>query len=458
MKRPLVILTSIFCLGVFISEIASFFILFVSALALVNIIICLIFFKSKLAGIFILLLIFSLGLAHSSTSRIFPRSHISRIGFYNGAEPYKVQGFICNQPQIKYGRTTFLFRAKEIEFNRFKQNACGDILVYVQGALDLCYGQDLVLRGSLSRPYFNRRNAYVLMRVKSAQDVIRLNKNSGFAFKRFALWLKSEIEKIIFRHTSVLTAGVIDAMLLGEKRNIPPLLYQSMMQTGTVHILVVSGFNVGLVGFVIFLSLKFLRIKRRVRSLLVIPVLLIYCLMTGVSAPVVRATIMGIFFIIGSLVKREPDIYNSLSLAALFILAINPQELFSISFQLSFISVISIVYIYPRFKSFLRIETLKIKFIRFITNSFLVSFSAWVGTMGLIAYNFKMFSPVTILANILIVPLATLITLCGLSLVFISLALPSLAPLFAASCEFLVSLLININAFLVHLPGAYLCW
>lgn len=85
----------------------------------------------------------------------------------------------------------------------------------------------------------------------------------------------------------------------------------------------------------------------------------------------------------------------------------------------------------------------------------MVSFSAWLGTMGLVAYYFKIFSPVTVLANIFIVPLASLITLCGFSLVIMDLILPVASIYFAYGSELIVALLLNINSLLIKLPGAH---
>jgi hypothetical protein len=119
-------------------------------------------------------------------------------------------------------------------------------------------------------------------------------------------------------------------------------------------------------------------------------------------------------------------------------------------------SVIAIAYLYPRLKSFLGQGPPGLKIIGFLREGLLVSFAAWLGTVGLVAYYFKIFSSVTVLANIFIVPLATLITLCGFCLVMASLTLTPLAPLFAAVCELTVGLLLGLNAFLIQLPGAYI--
>ncbi|MEK7224305.1 MAG: ComEC/Rec2 family competence protein, partial [Bacteroidota bacterium] len=215
------------------------------------------------------------------------------------------------------------------------------------------------------------------------------------------------------------------------------------------------GFNVGIVAFIINLLLKIMRIRRKARIILTVACLLIYCLATGATNPVIRATVMGIIFLLAYIFKREPDMYNSLASAALFILIINPRQLFDVGFQLSFASVLAIVYLYPKLRAFSRIAYIRVRILRFICEGSIVSFSAWVGTMGIIVYNFRIIAPVTILANILIVPLATLITLCGFALVLCGLFCPFLAGIFGTTTAMLITLLLNINAAVIRIPGAY---
>ena len=75
------------------------------------------------------------------------------------------------------------------------------------------------------------------MNMKSDADTFKLNINKGLVFKRIALRLKGKIEKVIYKHASFLTAAVMDAMILGEKRNIPWFVNSAMMKSGTLHIL-----------------------------------------------------------------------------------------------------------------------------------------------------------------------------------------------------------------------------
>jgi len=398
-----------------------------------------------------------LGCLLLKNSYILPQSHISKFIFYKNNTVYAAKGFINSQPRSKDGRITFMFTAQELQFNNRNHKCSGDILVQLKDAGDFSYGEALILRGSIHRPFkLYNKNISAIMRVSMPGSAVKLAKNYGQPIRRFAYYLKSRIEGIIYRKLSPLTAGILDAMVLGEKKNIPAVVYDTMVKSGTVHILVVSGFNVGVVAFIIVLLLKVLRVPRIPRYIIAMPCLIIYCLATGASSPVVRATVMAIFFLTGFLVKREPDMRNSLALAALFILLINPRELFSISFQLSFASVAAIVFLYPKLKAFFRAEAIKVRPLRFIAEGCLVSLSAWLGTFGIILYYFKVLSPVTVLANICIVPLATLITLSGFSLVVIALVFPALAGPFTWANELLVVLLLQANNLLIRLPCAYL--
>ena len=458
MKRPLIILTIIFCSGISVTSQVRINFLVTLFFSFAFLLAAAVFIKRELAfDICLCLLVFCLGLSHLTNYKILPRNHIIHSISYKNKETYSINGIILSQPQIKTNRTSFVFRTSR-----------GDIIAFVKGGVNLHYGDELILKGNLCRPptfgsskrnnyrnYLRGQGIYAMMNVPSKTAVISLSHNRGIALIKFAYWLKERIENIIYKNLPGLASSILDAMLLGERRNLPILINNSMIKSGTVHILVVSGFNVGIVAFILVLFLKLLKFPRKIRFCLSIPCLVVYCLMTGASAPVLRATVMAIVFLLSYLFKREPDIYYSLCIAVIFILAFNPLQLFEIGFQLSFASVISIVYLYPKIKSLLRFEGKKPGLLKFFFDGLLVSFSAWLGTMGFIAYYFMIFSPVTVLANIFIVPLATFISLSGIVLVFCGLISPILAPVFALPTEAAIAILLKLNAFLIQLPFAY---
>jgi competence protein ComEC len=458
-RKPLVVLALFFSLGIFLGDKIkiSLPVLFI-ALAIILVFVLFLFKKRCLFEILLFAFAFIFGMGLLKNSRVLPRCHISHFLSYKNESSYLVKGFINSEPALRNKKTSFVFRAQEIQAQDSNHTCCGNILVYLKTRREIFYGQELLLRGNLYRPFARKeynQNIGVLMNVKSELDMEILNKNKGFSVRRFALWLKNKIKERLFRCTDSLTAAIINAMVLGERSNIPWFVNNMMIKCGTIHILVVSGFNVGVVTFIIILFLKLMRLPRNLRFCLAILCLVLYCVMTGASTPVIRATLMAITFLIGFLIKREPDMYNSCAAALIFILMINPRQLFDIGLELSFASVLSIIYFYPKLKKVLRLNLFKIKLLRFIVEGFLVSLSAWLGTVALVAYYFKIFSPVSVLANIFIAPLAALITLCGFSLVLVSLISPFFSRIFASATELAVSLLLNTNALLIKIPGAY---
>ena len=477
MKRLLVGLAVFYGLGIILAGLIRLDFWLIMVIAIVVFIFASLGAKEKhLFLVLVLFLALLAGYLNLKNSYKLSRCHIRNFVSYKDNSLYYLKGFIASQPEFKNNHLWFILRTQEIQAEKLRYKCCGEVLVKMDFEQELNYGDNLTLIGNLDRSHsFNRsqgyrdflarQNIYLIMPILDRRQIIRQNlrpagENAGCRFCgagliRGCLWLRSYLEQVISRYLPDLPASILSAMVLGQKRNIPWLVNNSMIKSGTVHILVVSGFNVGIVAFIINLLLKILRLPRKARIILTAICLLIYCLITGATNPVIRATVMGLVFLAAYLLKREPDIYNSLVSAALFILMINPRQLFDIGFQLSFISVLAIVYLYPKLKALIHLEACRVKILKFITEGCLVSFSAWLGTLVIIALNFRIIAPVTVLANILIVPLATLITLCGFTLVLSGLIYPDLAILLSLPTAALITLLLNINAALIKLPFAF---
>lgn len=468
MKRPLVILAVFYCLGIILAGLLRVNFWIITAMAIVVFTVATFWVRKD--GIFLILILFLallIGYLSIKNSRVLSNCHLRKLVSYKDSSRYWLQGFVASQPEFKNNRLWFILQACQVQLDKMRSKCCGEVLVKMDFEQELNYGDNLILMGNLVRPpsfgpsqgyreYLARQGIYLIMPIKDHRQIIRQDKFNGVGLIRGCFWLRVYLEQVIHRYLSPVPASILAAMVLGQKRDIPWLVNNSMVKSGTVHILVVSGFNVGIVAFMINLLLKILRFGRKARIILTAICLFIYCLITGATNPVIRATVMGLVFLAAYLLKRDPDIYNSLVSAALFILVINPQQLFDIGFQLSFISVLAIVYFYPKLKALVHLASWRSKILKFIAEGCLVSFSAWLGTMVIIALNFRIISPVTVLANILIVPLATLITLCGFTLVLSGLVYPGLANLFSLPTTALITLLLNINAVLIKLPFAYI--
>jgi len=361
--------------------------------------------------------------------------------------------------------------------------------------VNVSYADRLILEGKLFRPYQAKNNRYSyrdylenqgiysILTVGKNRPIRYLGKSKGNPLKFLAYKIRDKSANLLSRNFSSTQAGIFSAMILGERSKIPNRIRRLFIQTGTVHILAISGLHVGIIAFILGLFLKVLRMKRRPRYLVIIFLLILYCLLTGARPSVIRATIMAAIFLVGFLLRREPKISHSLALAALIILIVNARQLFNIGFQLSFVSVISIVYLSPLIKNLLfrtqiptnptqihtdksaknRVKStiiyVKNKFLnkplRFFISALSVSLAAWLGTLPFIAYYFRIISPVTVLANLVVVPYFALVITLGFSLLIVGIVIPPLAPVFAASANLSIVILIQIIRFFNKIPFAY---
>jgi competence protein ComEC len=230
-------------------------------------------------------------------SQALPQSHVSNFVYYKNELFYSVKGNIISAPEKRGEETTFIFSLNELHFGKSSYRSCGKILVKVAAAKGLYYGQSLLLKGYMypvpsfqqqRKNYLLQQGVYCIMRVESQDLAVSFEQARGISLKGFSFRLKARAQEIISRYMPKLPASVLEAMVLGEKKDIPRLIYDSMVKAGTVHILVVSGFNVGIIIFIVALFLKLIRLPRKLRFVVVIPCLVIYCLLTGSSTPVVR--------------------------------------------------------------------------------------------------------------------------------------------------------------------------
>ncbi len=258
-----------------------------------------------------------------------------------------------------------------------------------------------------------------------------------------------------YKHTPA-GKGVTSAMVLGDKRGIPPLVKRTMLRTGTLHMLVVSGFNTGLVAFFALFLLKTVRVPKKVRLCLACCAVVVYCRATGTAPPVFRAAVMTTLLLSAYLLRREADLLNLLGCAAAVLLFCDPQMLFSVSFQLSFLSVFSIAVLCPLFRSFSGNRADGSRLLRWSKEAVITGFSAWIGTLPFVLLYFRLFSWVAVPANLLAVPLTSLITICGFCQILSVPFLPRLGGYFAFVSDTLVTALYCLLVFFERLPGAWL--
>ena len=138
-------------------------------------------------------------------------------------------------------------------------------------------------------------------------------------------------------------AALLLGLALGERSGLSARVQEAFSNTGTTHVLAVSGLHVVLVAFILFLILRIFRVPRRWAALGTCFGLVFYTLLTGSPPSIVRATIMAVAVLMGGMFERQGNGLNMLGLAGLLILFFWPQSLFDVGFQLSFAATAGIL-------------------------------------------------------------------------------------------------------------------
>ncbi|MDR2130803.1 MAG: ComEC family competence protein [Odoribacteraceae bacterium] len=211
------------------------------------------------------------------------------------------------------------------------------------------------------------------------------------------------------------TRALLQALCLGDRSNISPHVQTLFKESGTVHLLAVSGLHTGAIYLLLTYVTGFLGLPKRVQAACVLPFLWMFAGITGLSPSAVRAATILSFVIVGQLLGRDYKAINALCASAFFTLLLSPHLFYSVSFQMSYAAYAGIILILP----LLHVERKKSIFARGYS-LFALSLSAQIGTLPLIAYYFHTINLNSVLINIVLVPIAS----CLLYIGVILLALP----------------------------------
>lgn len=173
-----------------------------------------------------------------------------------------------------------------------------------------------------------------------AEDVTLL---PGFSGSRIASWRSRMHRSVLAKVHEVWTsreAALIDAMIIGDEAFIDRDTRVDFQRSGTYHVLVVSGMNISILAFVVFWTLRRLRLPEIPATLFTIGFCVGYAFITEVGAPVWRATLMSAVYLGTRLLYRDRGMLNALGAAALGLLIFDPRQLFTASFQMTFVCVL----------------------------------------------------------------------------------------------------------------------
>jgi len=370
--------------------------------------------------VFILALAAILGALRFNLSQ--PRFDATSLATYNDQTgPVSVEGVVISEPDARDQYTNLRVEAERLIISdQPTRTVRGLVLIQAPPFTDYRYGDRLRIEGKLQTPtdagdfsyreYLARQGVYSIM---SRPRLTVLARDQGFAPLGWLYAFKARAKRVIAQILPEPQASLLTGILLGDDSGIPKSMQDAFRTTGTTHIIAISGYNVTiLIGLISLGAVRLLGRRRAFYAL--VAGLLIYMVLVGASASVVRAVIMGIVFLLATHVGRQGVALNTLFFTGLAMTAYDPDWLWDVGFQLSFVATLSLIlYATPLQKTvegwletFEVFKTSKVlpPVMDVLSDALLVTLAAQIATMPLLAYYFRQLSLVSLLTNGLVLP------------------------------------------------------
>jgi len=396
-----------------------------------------------------------------------------------------VIGSVVSEPKIATsGFASFLLKLKSIELEGRRKRTTATVFVRWSGNPQ--FGDELRLFGIAEpiepprnpgefdmRSYLGRRDVRRLVFVRYPENGVILRHGGGNPVLRVAqksrAWMQTTLCRGLEGAPDV--QSFLSGIVLGLRHQTPEDIEEPFQQTGTLHLFAVAGLHVGIVARLLWMLTTVAQLSRRWAAALIIPLLLFYAAITGLHISSVRAAVMSSILLGGLFFDRKVLALNSLAAAAFFLLSWNTNELFSTGFQLSFAVVGTIILLADPASALLRRLTAPDPFLprslirtpRRIFDSFVialsrgasVSLAAWIGSLALLLWYFYLVTPISLFANLVVVPIAFFVLAIALLSLACAPLLPWCALVFNNANWLLARLVLAIVHFFAQFPGGH---
>ena len=397
-----------------------------------------------------------------------PGHHVAR---HITPSPIHVTGEIAGPPLNDKRRLRFVLNVASLSKNGQAFDANGRLAVSVwNSTLELNAGDRIAFRAKI-RPIrsFNNPGRFDYRRYMHFKGI---RATAHVSAARMKLLARSEqnkpgriqrarraITRLIDRTSADADVrSVYKALIVGDRQHISATLREAFNRSGASHLLAISGLHIGIVATVAFTLLYRLlshvkgllwdaRVRKVAAVLTLLPVL-IYGFLAGMSPATQRAVIMVAVFLLAFLLEREMDPLNTLAAAAMVILVVHPPALFSISFQLSFVAVASILFGLGWIHAPHASQQGGPARLRRLVLFLLVSAFAILGTLPIVMFYFNQVSTVGLFANLLLIPL---VGFCVVPLGLVSVFVFPLSTALASGCLDVGAFFLTQALFLVDL-------
>ncbi|MFT5169818.1 MAG: competence protein ComEC [Candidatus Omnitrophota bacterium] len=418
--------------------------------------------------VLLILLSISVGVCFAQSRKQLPVNHITAFHQTIHSKPITIEGVIVSDIVAKQifhtTRYSFTVECDALYWHGSEQKTIGKVLVQTFKDHQLRFGDVVKIEGKLHRPfefsdneyssyvdYLKRRGIHLIFSVKKDNSVDIVGRNVSKVLKYWAYGLRQKFSDTFDQYLTINEAGIMRAVILGDRTQLPSAIKELFVRTGAAHVLAISGLHIGIVVLVIVIFMKCTPLPLRYQYVAALVCLIGFVFLTGMRSSIIRAAVMMSVVLGETVVERETDSFSNMFLAALVLCLINPMVVFDIGFQLSFTCVLSILVtvrmFMPRRKGGIK-RTPMLMLKRYVKDSLIISTSVWVGVAGLIVLYFGIITPVSIVVNLIAVPLIAYVIVLGVLLLGISVVLPV--------CATAVSLCLKI-VLNVFVGGIFLC-
>ena len=418
---------------------------------------CLIDKKASRRGIYLLLIVTASGCLRNYLFNDLNKEH-NILNYLN--KEGLLSGRISNEIQSDSNYTKCIIEDLKIKEDCTLQPLTGKALLYFKGMqLKIKPGDEVLFYSkllSISEPlfynnfnyrkYLKRKNVFACCYIKPKN--FRIVYSSKFSIYKFSFELKQKIINVFNYYLSSDESAMAIALITGETDYVSSRLIEAFKNTGTMHLLAVSGMHVALIYLILNFILKSLRREKYgelFTNITILSTVWLFCLIAGLSDSVVRSGVMITFLLLANTLNKKINTVNLLFACIFMMLAFKPTYLFNTGLQLSLSAVFGIIFFHTPLKNLVLSNN---KILNFCWDFTSISIAAQIGTLPVVLYYFNQFPVWFLISNTLLIPISTLlIYLCICIIIFSPLKIVSyyIAILLNIITKWFIAIVINLN-------------
>jgi len=383
----------------------------------------------------------------------------NKIYYYNGQTVALIAKIVSAEQRINQQRLTL--RTQSLMVAGQSRPVTGNILVTSGLYPQYHAGQLVELRGKIDHPLeyqgFNYPRYLARFQIYSVSFYPQLKIRAPVSADYGDGLINDFRERLINRLNASVpepAVSVLLAMVWGQRTGVPPAITTAFSQVGLSHIVAVSGMHIAVILLIINRLLIGFGLARSKAFWLAILMIVLYVLFIGAPASAIRAALMGLIVLLAAQTGRLANSINALLLAGDLMLMVNPQFIFDVGFQLSFMATIGIIYGYPYLHW--RLRRLTGFLAGSIVDMLAVTLAAQIFTLPFILWHFGGVSLVGLGVNIIVLPMVPLVIILGLFNSLVSLLTVALGRIIGIFSYLAFNYIIVVAQTAAQLPLAYL--